>query len=212
MMMGLSWGEVLLLVLSGWTAVGALGIAVSWSRGERGKARRDLGWIAAIWLLYLAALVTLSLTARPREVAIGQEQCFHQMCFAVMRAEVMPGYLAQNGEQLIRVGVLVTNRSIGKTRRDHRLRAYLVDAHGQRWRDIPGLEGVRLTATVPPQTSVTSEPVFKVAGDANGLALVFTHGIGLPEALVIGDRDSLFHPLVTVPLMTDKSKSIRQFR
>jgi hypothetical protein len=209
MMMGLSWGEVLLLVLAGWTAVGALGVAVSWSRGEGGKAKRDLGWIAAIWLVYLAVLATVSLTARPREIAIEQQQCFHQMCLAVLRTEVMPGYLAQNGERLIRVAVLVTNRSTGKTRSDHRLHAYLVDAQGHKWHEIPGLEGVRLTTTVSPQTSVTSEPVFKVAGDATDLALVFTHGSGLPQALVIGDRDSLFHPLVTVPLMADKSRSIR---
>jgi hypothetical protein len=209
MMMGMSWGEVLLLVLAGWTTVGVVGVTISWFRGERGKARRDLGWIAAVWLLYLAVLATVSLTARPRQVAIGQEQCFHEMCFAVMRAEVMPGYLTQNGAQLIRVAVLVTNSSAAKTRSDCHLRSYLVDAQGRKWKEIPGLEGVRLTTTVPPHTSVTSEPVFKVVGDATDLALVFTQGRGLRGALVIGDRDSLFHPLVTVPLMTAKSKSIR---
>jgi hypothetical protein len=209
MMMGMSWGEALLLVLAGWTAIGALGIALSWLRGERGKAKRHLRWIAAVWLLYLTVLTIVSLTSRARGVAIGQEQCFHQMCFAVSRAEVMPGYLAQSGEQLIRVAVLVTNRSTGKTRSDRRLRAYLVDAQGRTWHEIPGLEGVRLTTTIPPQTSVTSEPVFKVPGDARNLALVLTHGSGLPQALVIGDRDSLFHPVVTVPLMTSKARSIR---
>jgi len=209
MMMGMSWGEVLLLVLAGWTALGAVGVAVSWFRRERGKARRDLGWVAAIWLLYLAALATVSLTARPRKIAMGQEQCFHQMCFTVVRAEVAPGYLSQNGEKLIRVTVLVTNRSTGKSRSDRHLRAYLVDARGRRWQEIPGLGGVRLTTTLPPRTSATSEPVFKVTGDMSGFALAFTHGGGLPEALIIGDRDSLFYPSVTVPLMTDKTNDIR---
>jgi hypothetical protein len=58
---------------------------------------------------------------------------------------------------------------------------------------------------------VTSEPVFKVAADATGLALVLTHGRGLPGVLTVGDRDSLFHSLVTVPLMTDNSPNIREF-
>jgi hypothetical protein len=211
MVMGMSWGEVLLLVLVGWTTVGALGVAVSWFRGERGKAKRDLGWIAALWLVYFAVLVTVSLTARPRVIAMGQEQCFHGMCFAVVRADVMPGYLAQNGEHVIRLEVRMTNRSGEKARRDAHLRAYLIDEQGRRWREIPGLEGVRLTTTVPPRTSVTSEPVFKVSADATGLALVLTHGRGLPGALVMGDRDSLFHSPVTVPLMTDNSPSIREF-
>jgi len=75
--------------------------------------------------------------------------------------------------------------------------------------EIPGLGGVRLTTTLPPRTSATSEPVFKVTGDMSGFALAFTHGGGLPEALIIGDRDSLFYPSVTVPLMTDKTNDIR---
>jgi hypothetical protein len=212
MVMGLSWGEVLLLVLACWTTVGALGVAVSWLRGERAKAKRHLVWIGAVWLVYFAALVTVSLNARPRMVGVGQEQCFHGMCFALLHTEVMPGYLAQNGDRVIRLEVRMTNRSATKARSDVDLRAYLTDAQGRTWRETPGLEGVRLTTTVPAGTSMTSVPVFKVSADATGLALVLTHGRGLPRALIIGDRDSLFHPLVTVPLMTDNSPSIRQFR
>jgi hypothetical protein len=78
--------------------------------------------------------------------------------------------------------------------------AYLIDEQGRRWQKIPGLEGVRLTAVVSPHSVTISEPVFKVASDATGLALVFTHGRGLPRALVIGDPDSLLHPPVSVPL------------
>ncbi|WP_035349505.1 hypothetical protein [Edaphobacter aggregans] len=200
MMMGMSWGELFLLALAAWTAVGALGVTVSLARGERTQAKRHMGWIAAVWLLYLAMLLTVSLTARPREVADGKDQCFHEICLAVVKTDVMPGYLAQNGERVVRATVRMTNRSAVRARRDTGLRAYLIDAQGRSWHEVPGLEGVRLTATVAPRGSVMSQPVFKVPQDATGLGLVFTHGRGLPGALVIGGPDSLLHPLVIVPL------------
>jgi hypothetical protein len=199
MVLGMSWGELLLLVLAGWTLVGVLGVTVSFRRGERGKAKRHAGWIVAVWLLYLTVLITVSLTAGRRQLSFGQDQCFGEICFAVVRAETMPGYLAQNGEQVVRVAVRITNRSAEKLR-DARIYAYLIDAQGRRWQETPGLEGVRLTTTLGPRSSVISEPVFRVSGDAADLKLVFTRGRGLPHALVIGDSDSLFHPPVVVPL------------
>jgi hypothetical protein len=45
-----------------------------------------------------------------------------------------------------------------------------------------------------------SEPVFKVAGDANRLGLVLTHGWRQPGVLVIGDSDSLLHRRTVVEL------------
>jgi hypothetical protein len=200
MMMGMSWGEVLLLALATWTVVGVLGVSVSFGRGERSKAKRHLGWVGLVWLLYLAVLLTVSLSANRREVAEGKEQCLHEICLAVVKTDVMPGYLAQNGERVVRVIVRMTNGSAVKSHGDSGLRAYLVDAEGRRWHEVPGLEGVRMTATIAPRSSVMSEPVFKVAKDATGLGLVFTHGRGLPKALIIGDPDSLMHPPVVVPL------------
>lgn len=202
----MSWGEIALLLLAAWTAIGALGVAVSFVRGERDKAKRHLGWIAGVWLLYLAVLLAVSLSARRRQVALGQEQCFRGVCVTVLRATSIPGYLVRNGERVMRVTVQISNHSSNDSRNDSRLMAYLIDDQGRRWQKIPGLEGVRLTTVVPPRSSTTSEPVFKVAGDASGLALVFTHGRGLPGALVIGDPDSLIHAPTVVPLGHDTSR------
>jgi hypothetical protein len=47
---------------------------------------------------------------------------------------------------------------------------------------------------------VVSEPVFKVAGDATGLGLVFTHGRWQPGVLVIGYSDSWLHKKTVVEL------------
>jgi hypothetical protein len=75
-----------------------------------------------------------------------------------------------------------------------------VDAKGRLWEESPGVNGVGLTARVAGGQSVVSEPVFKVAGDATGLQLVFTHGRRQPGVLVIGDSDSLLHKKTVVDL------------
>src|SRR5215469_262679 len=145
MVVGMSWGELLLLALAGWTMVGVLGVTVSFRRGEHGAAKRHALWIVAVWLLYLTVLITVSLTAGRRQLSFGQDQCFSEICFAVVRADTMPGYLSQNGEQVVRVAVRMTNRSTEKVQRDTRIYAYLLDAQGRRWQETPGVQGVRMS-------------------------------------------------------------------
>jgi hypothetical protein len=198
--------ELLLLALVGWTVVGALGVTVSLVRGRRGvpgehaKALRHLGWIVAVWVAYLAVVLGTSLLERQRVLAIGQEQCFDEMCFAVTRVEELPGFLIRDGSRLVRVTVRVTNRGRGKTQSEALIRAYLVDGLGRRWVESTGVGGVPLTAKVAAGDSVMSEPVFKVGRDATGLRLVFTHGAWQPGVLVIGDSDSLLHRRTVVDL------------
>ncbi len=106
---------------------------------------------------------------------MGEPQCFDEMCFAVTRVEEVPGFLIRDGRRLVRVSVQVTNRG-RKAQSEGLIRAYLVDGQGRRWEESAGVNGVELTARVAGGGSVVSEPVFKVAGDATGLGLVFTHG------------------------------------
>ena len=75
-----------------------------------------------------------------------------------------------------------------------------LDGQGRRWEESAGVNGVELKARVVGGGSVVSEPVFKVAGDATGLGLVFTHGRRQPGVLVIGDSDSLLHKKTVVRL------------
>jgi len=196
MRMGMNWAELLLLALTAWTLVGALGITLSFLRREREQALRHLSWVAGVWLVYLAVVLGVSLLARPRVVALGQDQCFGSLCFAVVRTEAMPSYLASHGERALRVSIQITNHSRDHRQGDSDLKAYLVDSRSRRWFEVPGLGGVRLSTTVGPENSIISEPIFKVASDATELRLVFTHGHGLSHVLRIGDRDSLLHPLV----------------
>jgi hypothetical protein len=191
--------ELLLLGLVGWTGIGLVGVGVSLWRGERQRVRRGVAWLAGVWVVYLCVLVGVSLGQSQRVVAIGAPQCFGEMCFTVTGVEEVPGFLIRDGRRLVRVTVRVTNRG-RKTQSEELIRAYLVDGQGRRWEESAGVNGVGLTTRVAGGDSVMSEPVFKVAGDASGLGLIFTHGRWQPGVLVIGDSDSLLHRRTIVGL------------
>jgi hypothetical protein len=191
--------ELLLLGLVGWTGIGVLGVGVSMWRRERERVRRGVGWLVGVWLLYLCVLVAVSLGQRQRVVAIGEPQCFDDMCFTVTRVEQLPGFLIRDGRRLVRVSVRVTNQG-RKAQSEKLIGVYLVDAQARRWDMSPGVDGVALTTRVMAAESVVSEPVFKVAADATELRLVFTHGGSQPGVLVIGDSDSWLHRRTVVRL------------
>lgn len=194
----MNFRELLLLVLVGWTAVGAAGITISLVRQERRKAVRHSLWIVGVWVIYMAVLIGVSLTQPQKVVALGQDRCFDQMCFAVTGVQELPGYLIQDGSRLIRVSVRISNHDKEKMRSEGLIRAYLIDKQGRRWEESTAVSGVPLTANVAAGDSAMSQPVFKVAGDATGLGLIFTRGQRQPGVLVIGDSDSLLHQRTVV--------------
>jgi hypothetical protein len=196
----MGFSELLFWLLMGWTVLGVLGLSLSLWRRERDKVIRGFVWLAATWAIYLAMLVGTSLTQPQRVVAMGKDQCFHEMCFAVTGVEEVPGFLIHDGSRLLRVSVRVSNRGRGGVESERKIRAYLVDAEGRRWDEPEGLSGVRLTEKVGSGRSVVSEPVFKVPHDATGLELVLTRGWRQPHTLVIGDSDSLLHKKTVVRL------------
>lgn len=191
--------ELLLLGLVGWTAIGAVGVGVSLARGERERVRRGVGWLVGVWVVYLCVVVGVSLRQPQRVVAMGEPQCFDEMCFTVTKVEELPDFLNRDGRRLVRVSVRVMNNG-RKMQGEGLIWAYLVDAQGRQWKQSPGVNGVELTARVAGGGSVMSEPVFRVAGNATGLRLVLTRGRWQPGMLVIGDSDSLLHKKTVVEL------------
>jgi hypothetical protein len=149
--------------------------------------------------VYLVVLIGVSLVQKQKVVAVGQPQCFDDMCFTVAGVEEVKGFLIRDERRLVRVTVRVTNRGLS-AKSDGLIWAYLVDAQGRRWEESAGVNGVGLTAKVAGGDSVMSEPVFKVAGDATGLRLVLTHGWKQQGVLVISDSDSVLHRKTVVEL------------
>lgn len=191
--------ELLLLGMAGWTAIGIVGTIVSLARRKRAKALYGLAWIVCVWIVYLAVLLGVSLKQKQRVVAIGQPQCFDEMCFTVTDVSDIPGLPTQDRRRLLRVSVAIANKG-HKPESEGLIQAYLIDAQDRLWGELPGLSGVRLTVKVSPGQTVVSEPVFAVSEDATGLKLVFTHGHWQPGVLVIGGSDSLLHKRTVVPL------------
>jgi hypothetical protein len=190
--------ELLLVGLVLWTAVGVIGTTVLLLRGEKAKAVRGAAWIVGVWVVYLGTVAGVSLIQRQKVVAMGQEQCFDDMCFAVKGAEEVQGFLIRDGSRLLRVTVRVRNRGRGRAQSEKLIRAYLVDGQRRKWEESAGVGGVPLTAKVAAGDSVVSQPVFKIAKDATGLGLIFTHGWKQPGVLVIGGSDSLLHQRTVV--------------
>ena len=111
--------ELLLIALVGWTAIGIVGVVVASVRREWVRVRKGLIWLVGVWVAYLAVLVATSLLQPRRVVEMGQDQCYDEMCFAVIGVDEVPRYLGLtgygDGSRLIRVTVRVTNRGRGRT-------------------------------------------------------------------------------------------------
>jgi len=192
--------EWLLLGVLGWSAIGAAGVLIRWRLQERAVARRHALWLVAVWLVYGAALLGTSRLQRQRVVAIGEDQCFEEMCFRVEAVEALPGWVRGRSDHIVRLRIRISNHG-RKPESEGLLKAYLIDAQGRRWDPLRGLSGNPLNERVPGGVDVVSEPVFQVSEDATDLKLVLTHGFWQPGTLIIGDSDSLGHRRTVVPLM-----------
>ena len=196
----MNFWNVLLLLLVGWTVLGTIGMLISLFLGERARALRHIAWIFGIWAVYLALVMGTSLMQPRKIVALGQDQCFGDVCFAVTGVKEVPGFLVHDGSRLVRVAVRVSNRGRGEIERDGHVQAFLLDSRGRRWDEATAISSVPLTSAVPAGSSVMSQPVFKVAKDASGMALVLTHGRWQRGVLIIGGPESLLHRRTIVPL------------
>src|ERR1700733_12260873 len=155
----MNFWNVLLLLLVGWTVLGTIGMLISLFLGERARALRHIAWIFGIWAVYLALVMGTSLMQPRKIVALGQDQCFGDVCFAVTGVEEVPGFLVHDGSRLVRVAVRVSNRGRGEIERDGHVQAFLLDSRGRRWDEATAISSVPLTSAVPAGSSVMSQPV-----------------------------------------------------
>jgi hypothetical protein len=156
-------------------------------------------WIIGVWVVYMGVLLAVSLAQPQHIVAMGQEQCYDEMCFTVTSVERVSEFPAGDQNRLVRISIQIRNKG-HKPQNEERIQAYLLDAQGHRWSESTGVSGVRLTATITGGASAVSEPIFRVAQDATNLQLVFTHGRKQLRVLMIGDSDSLLHRRTVVKL------------
>lgn len=189
----------MLFGVAGWFAIGFIGIGISLFNGSRRKALKHTFSLAVVAAIYLLVLLGVSVVQRQKVVPIGQDQCFEEMCFAVVAVDEVPGLVAGDDARVERVSIRVTNH--GHSAEAERLiRAYLVDSRGRTSDPLPGLSGNWLNGRVAAGSQLVSQPMFRVAADATRLGVVLSHGSWQPGRLVIGDSDSLAHRPTIVAL------------
>lgn len=191
--------ELLLFGVLGWCGIGVVGIAISLARGQRAEAVKHSAWLAAVAGVYLLILLGVSIAQPQRVIPRGQDQCYDEMCFAVIAVDQVPGLVTGDDGRVVRVTIRVANHG-REAEAKGLIAAYVVDSRGRIWTPLPGLSGNPLNGRVAGGSQMISQPMYRVPRDSTGLGLVFTHGNWQPGRLVIGDSDSLGHRKTVVTL------------
>lgn len=188
-----------LATLVGWMAIGTVGVWVSWSRQEHAKAYRGLTWIAGVFLTYLLALVLVSRVQPQKRLAPGQEECFSDLCLSISGVQELHGTssgltpAAPKEARLVRVSIRIVNRAAHGMIALPTFHASVLDTQGRRSGPVPGLSGVSLGTPVLPGRPIVSQPVFRLPGDAQHLALILSRGSLTADFFEIGNPDSWLH-------------------
>lgn len=184
---------------------GAVLLVIALLKRNLGRAwkigRLCLGWVLA----YLAVLLLVSFTSRPRSIPLGQERCFDEMCYSVQAVSTAhtlataSGPLSAQGDYLL---LTLQLRSEARRTAQHPSEPSLMvlDADG---RQFPGFldaaSGQPLTAyqlwgqAVQPGETQTHQVAFDLPVGTREPKLVMGEGVGAISGMVIGDENSPFH-------------------
>ena len=191
--------ELLFYGVAGWCVIGVVGVSLSFMRGRRAEARKHASSLAVVAGIYLLVLLAVAFFQPQKVVPLGQDQCFGDMCFAVVGVEDVPSLATGDDAHVERVSVRVTNRG-SSAASESAIEAYLVDARGRVFEPLPGLSGNRLNGRVASRSQMLSQPMFRVPKDSAGLGFMLSHGAWQRRRLIIGDSDSLAHRQTIVSL------------
>jgi hypothetical protein len=172
--------ELLFLVLALVTLVTLLAAAVRQLTGRRGDARRLLLRLLGGVVLYLSAVVTVTIVQPRKEYRIGDVQCFDDWCIAVEGVQQ-----SQDPAGPYEVRLRLENRSRGTPMGERGTVVYLTDAQGRRHDPLPDPAEVSFDARLEPGQSVVTTRYFRLPQDATGLGLVYTHEGGFPIAWLV---------------------------
>jgi len=203
---------LILVVLGTGATVVAAAIALA---VRRWAAARRLGWaVVLVWTVYLGVGTFAAAVTAQRVMAIGQDRCFDEMCFAVTGFQRVPsvgppGKATQAGGVFVIVDVRMSNRSQRHAQREAGRKGVLLDSSGRVYEvSLPGAQALAtldgplpgLDARVDPGQSLATRLVFDVPADAHP-AFALASGLAFnPARIVIGDEDHFLHKRTIVPL------------
>jgi len=182
----------LLVIAIALCAAGAVGASLYFlSRGNRRRAGRVGAGLAVSLAIYLGIVAAVALTTKQRVVPMGEDQCFDDLCVAVVKSE--------GKENRYEVTLRISSRARRRVMRAPDLAVYLIDGAGREYRDSEAGPGRPLTDFLRPGESFETVRIFTVLRGVSDLSLVVSHG-GWPGWFIIGENNSLLHKPTVVPL------------
>jgi hypothetical protein len=186
----MSIGDLFFMVCFLALVVAVMRLGVLAVRGRWDGVRRSGSRVAALVVAYFAVLVVVSLATPRRWVALGEEQRFDDLAFAVDRAESAAGHW--------RLQVRVANHGRGRGQRARDADVALVAADGRSFACTVEPSARPLTSMVQAGESFETAVSVDVPEGATIVGADVIHGSGPPGWFIIGDRGSFLHqrPLV----------------
>jgi predicted NBD/HSP70 family sugar kinase len=164
--------------------------------------------LLSVWAVYLAAGTLIAALSPQRVLAIGDDRCFDEMCFAVTGFQRTPtiespaGITHAHGVFYI-VSARVRSRSNGRAQREVGRKGLMVDQAANSYEasqegmqalasvdgPLPGLD-----ADVAPGQSVSTKLVFDVPANIPGLAFTLgTNILFFPPRIILASDDHFLH-------------------
>jgi hypothetical protein len=208
--------DLLLILLVLATAMASVGAAVLLFMRRWTIAWRFLAGVFVAWIVYLGAGALVAVRTPQHIMALGEDRCFDEMCFAVMGWNRTPSTIRANGatnggRSFYIVYIRISNRSRGRAQREIGRKGVLIDRSGQVYeeskeavRALTPVNGTRypgLDAEVGPGQSLETELVFDLPTEVDypGFALASDLTIN-PARIVIGDEESFLRWPTVWPL------------
>ena len=198
----------LILVVLG-TAAACVAVVVALALRRWTLARGFVFAAVLVWVVYLGVGTVVAIATPQRIVALGQDRCFDEICFAVTGWNRTPS--TNLGRSFYIVDVRITNRSRRRSQREAGRKGVLIDRFGRVY-DVsregtlaesevgappyPGLD-----AQVSPGQSLETRLVFELPTDVDYPGFALGSDLALnPARIVIGDEDHFLHWPTVVPL------------
>jgi hypothetical protein len=167
-----------------------------------GKAKKLLMGLVSVWAAYLVLLAVADVLRVPKVFKVGEEECFDEMCFAVIdQADAAQAPTAGAGRTLKVVTMRATSRSEGRAQAEGGLRGRLygdgryleISASAQRSYEAEHGPAASLTDRIAPGESKLAVLVFEVPEGVGMQGLVLDHGF-TPGYFVIGESPFFHQP------------------
>jgi hypothetical protein len=170
-----------------------------------GKARKILFVLASVWGVYLGIIAVTDVFISQKVFRVGEDQCFDEMCFAVVDAQMFPKQSFSGASTVPAttyvVKIRVTSHSRGRPQAEGGLRGRLYDGDSyisvsetaQKAYDAQHGESPKLTQRIAPGESVLSVLIFEVPQTMMQPELTLDHGF-TPGYFVIGESPFFHKP------------------